>query len=205
MRQALGLIETQGLIGAIEASDVMLKAAEVHLIGKEIIGGGLVTVLVEGDVAAVKTAVDAGSAAVKTLSQPSLLSSHVIPRPDCELEAIMPKNEYQEEIVIVVEEEEGSQLIENSSPETSLTEDVVLEDEVQLLETIPEELTKEQQLAKWMEDGQEDLAKQWLEGKKVSELRVLAKKCPNFPLTKKEVHQVSKRKLIDIVLTYFKK
>lgn len=197
MKQALGLIETQGLIGAIEASDTMLKSAEVHLIGKEIVGGGLVTVLVEGDVAAVKTAVDAGSAAVNNLSEASLLSSHVIPRPDCGLDVIMPKNEQQE---VVVES-----LVEEEHVEQEVVESIVVEEEIEVLKDNSEELTKEQQLEKWIKEGQEDKAKEWLEAKKVSELRVIAKKCPDFPLTKKEVHQVSKRKLIDIMLTHFKK
>ena len=77
--KALGLIETKGLIGCIEAGDAMVKAANVRMIGIERIGGGLVTVLVDGDVGAVKAAVDAGSAAAKKVGE--VLSVHVIPRP----------------------------------------------------------------------------------------------------------------------------
>ena len=77
--KALGLIETRGLIGSIEAGDAMVKAANVRIIGIERIGGGLVTVLVDGDVGAVKAAVDAGSAAAKKVGE--VLSVHVIPRP----------------------------------------------------------------------------------------------------------------------------
>lgn len=80
--KALGLVETKGLLAAIEASDVMLKTAEVSLTQKEIVGGGLVTVMVAGDVAAVKTAVDAAASAVNKLGESLLLSTHVIPRPD---------------------------------------------------------------------------------------------------------------------------
>lgn len=79
MNNALGLIETKGLVGSIEAGDSMVKAANVKIIGVEKIGGGLVTVMVEGDVGAVKASVDAGSAAAKRVGE--LISVHIIPRP----------------------------------------------------------------------------------------------------------------------------
>ncbi len=85
---ALGMIETKGLIGAIEAADAMVKAANVTLVGKELVGGGLVTVLVRGDVGAVKAATDAGAAAAERVGE--LLSVHVIPRPHSEVETILP-------------------------------------------------------------------------------------------------------------------
>ena len=90
-QQALGLIETKGLVGAIEAADAMVKAANVALIGKEHVGGGLVTVMVRGDVGAVKAATDAGAAAAGRVGE--LLSVHVIPRPHSEVEFILPKLE----------------------------------------------------------------------------------------------------------------
>lgn len=90
MKNAIGLIETRGLVGAIEAADAMVKAANVKLIGKEQIGGGLVTVIVEGDVGAVKAATDSGAAAAKRVGE--LLSVHVIPRPHGELDRILPKS-----------------------------------------------------------------------------------------------------------------
>ncbi|MGH9253334.1 MAG: BMC domain-containing protein [Vicinamibacterales bacterium] len=86
---ALGMVETKGLIGSIEAADAMVKAANVVLIGKEYIGGGYVTVLVRGDVGAVKAATDAGSAAARRVGE--LISVHVIPRPHSEVEKILPK------------------------------------------------------------------------------------------------------------------
>ena len=85
---ALGMIETKGLVGAIEAADAMVKAANVSLIGKVLVGGGLVTVMVRGDVGAVKAAVDAGSAAAKRIGE--LVSVHVIPRPHTDVEYILP-------------------------------------------------------------------------------------------------------------------
>ncbi len=88
-KQALGMVETKGLVGAIEAADAMVKAADVRLIGKERIGSGLVTVMVRGDVGAVKASVDAGAAAAKRIGE--LVSVHVIPRPHEDVEGILPQ------------------------------------------------------------------------------------------------------------------
>ncbi len=85
---ALGMVETLGLVGAIEAADAMVKAANVRLIGKERIGGGFVTVMVRGEVAAVKSACDAGAAAAAKVGE--LKSVHVIPRPHEDVELILP-------------------------------------------------------------------------------------------------------------------
>jgi ethanolamine utilization protein EutM len=87
--EALGMIETKGLVGAIEAADAMVKAANVTLIGKEQIGGGYVTVMVRGDVGAVKAAVDSGAVAAKEVGE--LVSVHVIPRPHADIEKILPQ------------------------------------------------------------------------------------------------------------------
>jgi ethanolamine utilization protein EutM len=86
---ALGMIETKGLIGSVEAADAMAKTANVVLVGKEYIGAGYVTVMVRGDVGAVKAATDAGAAAARRVGE--LVSVHVIPRPHVEVERILPK------------------------------------------------------------------------------------------------------------------
>ena len=88
-QEALGMVETKGLIGSVEAADAMVKAANVILIGKEYIGAGYVTVMVRGDVGAVKAATDAGAAAARRVGE--LVSVHVIPRPHAEVEKILPK------------------------------------------------------------------------------------------------------------------
>lgn len=88
-KEALGMIETRGLVGAIEAADAMVKSANVTLIGYEKIGSGLVTVMVRGDVGAVKAAVDAGSCAAEKVGE--IVSQHVIPRPHTDVEKILPK------------------------------------------------------------------------------------------------------------------
>lgn len=87
--KSLGLIETKGLVAAIEAADAMVKAANVQLLGKENIGAGYITVIVEGDVGAVKAAVDAGASAAKRVGE--VVSVHVIPRPHADIEALVQK------------------------------------------------------------------------------------------------------------------
>ena len=88
MGEALGMVETKGLVAMIEASDAMVKAAQVTLVGYERIGSGLVTTIVRGDVAAVKAATDAGAAAARRVGE--LVSVHVIPRPHTNLEDALP-------------------------------------------------------------------------------------------------------------------
>jgi ethanolamine utilization protein EutM len=89
--EALGMVETRGLIGSIEAADAMVKAANVILIGKEYIGAGYVTVFVRGDVGAVKAATDAGAAAARRVGE--LVSVHVIPRPHTDVEGVLPSGQ----------------------------------------------------------------------------------------------------------------
>jgi ethanolamine utilization protein EutM len=86
--EALGMVETKGLVGSVEAADAMVKAANVVLVGKEYIGAGYVTVMVRGDVGSVKAATDAGAAAARRVGE--LVSVHVIPRPGAEVEKILP-------------------------------------------------------------------------------------------------------------------
>jgi microcompartment protein CcmL/EutN len=88
MNEALGMVETRGLVAAIEAADAMVKAANVQLIGSEKIGSGLVSVMVRGDVGAVKAAVEAGGAAASNLGE--VIATHVIPRPHADVEKLLP-------------------------------------------------------------------------------------------------------------------
>ena len=87
MKEALGLVETRGFVGAIEAADAMVKAANVRLVGKEKTGSGLVTVMVRGDVGAVKAATEAGAEAARRVGE--LVSVHVIPRPHADVEELL--------------------------------------------------------------------------------------------------------------------
>ena len=88
MNEALGMVETRGLVAAIEAADAMVKAANVQLIGSEMIGSGLVSVMVRGDVGAVKAAVEAGGAAAANLGE--VVATHVIPRPHTDVNKLLP-------------------------------------------------------------------------------------------------------------------
>jgi len=88
--EALGMVETKGFVGAVEAADAMVKAANVQLLGKEYIGAGYVTIFVRGDVGAVKAATDAGAAAARRVGE--LISVHVIPRPHAEVERVLPNS-----------------------------------------------------------------------------------------------------------------
>ncbi len=88
-KEALGMVEVKGLVAAIEAADAMVKAANVRLVGKEKVGSAIVTILVRGDVGAVKASTEAGAVAAKRLGE--LLGVHVIPRPHDDVEAILPK------------------------------------------------------------------------------------------------------------------
>lgn len=135
--QAIGLIETKGLIASIESADVMLKAADVKLISKTLVGGGLVTITVEGDVAAVKASVDAAVSAVERLGMDLLISNHVIPRPvdsirdlfdekdkvytetSCEniIEDDIIKQDSLEEESLTYEENEISEIVEDKTQE----------------------------------------------------------------------------------------
>ena len=98
---ALGLIETRGLVGSIEAADAMVKAANVVLVGQEQVGGGLVTVMVRGDVGAVKAATDAGAESAAKVGE--VISVHVIPRPHAEVEAILPRSSSQTEKTLTLD------------------------------------------------------------------------------------------------------
>lgn len=103
MSQAIGMIETKGLVGAIEAADAMIKAANVKLIKQEFIDGGIVTIIVQGDVGAIQAAVDAGREAAKRVGE--LLGAHVIPRPDESVYKMIEPLDYE-----VYQEQQQSQV-----------------------------------------------------------------------------------------------
>ncbi|AWI07129.1 BMC domain-containing protein [Clostridium drakei] len=116
--QSLGLIETKGLLAAIEAADTMVKSADVSIIEKTYVGGGLVTISITGDVGAVKSAIEAGAAAVKKLDEQALVSEHVIPRPHEEVKNIIGTNDPKDESTNV-EDTNKAEVIETKSTEKS--------------------------------------------------------------------------------------
>jgi microcompartment protein CcmL/EutN len=177
--QALGLIETKGLIAAIESADAMLKAADVRLLEKTIVGGGLVAVAVTGDVAAVKAAVDAGAAAVVRIGSTLLISQHVIPRPHEELGSMIGPGE------------------DPKDPEELVTEDPEAEE---IIET-EEALHHKEAVDKMMLECGLDETIAALGKLKVMELRNLARRYMDFGITGRAVSKADKR----LLLTEFRK
>lgn len=155
MQQALGLIETKGLLAAIESADAMLKAAEVSLLERTLVGGGLVTISVTGDVAAVKASVEAGVAAVSRIDASLLVSDHVIPRPHMELDdVILPaeplkdRNAPAKEPLKQAEPETEPEPEITAEPETVTEPEVTVEPETIIKpETIAETETAEPETA----------------------------------------------------------
>lgn len=196
--QALGIIETKGVLAAIEAADAMLKAADVSLLEKTKVGGGLIAVTVTGDVAAVKAAVDAAAAAVERINGAALITRHVIPRPHDELTAVISggtPGEPEEEPVPETEEESsreeaGEILIEDA------TEDSFGEPET--VDTIKRETAD-----LWMkQDGLEETMK-ILEDMKVTELRTLAREYPGLSIAGREISKANKTLLLEEFRKYY--
>ena len=176
MELALGLIETKGLVGAIEAADAMTKTANVQLIGKEYAKGGLVTVKVMGETAAVKAAVDAGAAAAQRVGQ--LISVHVIPRPDEQTDLVVfdyavRRPEKDEPISEIPKKKRGRK------PKS----------EPNLFDTI-EKVDKEEVDPKTLDYNE-------LEGMTVEELRRLARKTKGFPIYGREISKANKSTLLN--------
>lgn len=133
--QALGLIETRGLLAAIEGADAMVKSANVNIIEKTHIGGGLVTVLVTGDVGAVKAAVESGVAAINKLDAEALVSNHVIPRPHCEVESIIGDQVKPEEVEDITSNEDQCDEVVEITEEVEVVEEEVINDEISNTDT----------------------------------------------------------------------
>ncbi len=183
--QALGFIETKGVLAAVEAADAMLKAADVSLLEKTKVGGGLVSVTVTGDVAAVKAAVDAGAAAVERINDAALITRHVIARPHDELTAVIgggaPDEPEKEPVPEITEEP-----VEESSNEPE-TVDTIKRETVDL----------------WMkQDGMEETMK-ILEDMKVTELRTLAREYPEFSIAGREISKANKTLLLEEFGKYY--
>ncbi|EPY2303516.1 BMC domain-containing protein [Clostridium sporogenes] len=143
--QALGLIETKGLLAAVEAADTMVKSADVSIIEKTYVGGGLVTISVTGDVGAVKASIEAGVAAVKKLDEGFLVSEHVIPRPHEELESIIgpntpPEDPSSNDNTENVEDAEDTEAVEKAE-DTEKVENTKAVDSVEDTESV--EVTKD--------------------------------------------------------------
>ncbi len=206
---ALGMIETKGLVGSIEAGDAMVKAANVTLIGKVHVGGAYVTVMVRGDVGAVKAATDAGAAAAQRVGE--LISVHVIPRPHHEVEYILPslpfmdddddgpvspldggetEPEVEDAAVLEAETESAEEEAEEVSPAEEAEEASVEEPEE------AEEATDVASEVKSAKSSEVDIAKE-LEGLAVKELRKIARKTEGIGIVGREISAANKKMLIN--------
>jgi microcompartment protein CcmL/EutN len=182
MKQAVGMLETKGLLAMIEAADVMLKSSEVQLLGKKKVGGGLNTVLITGDVAAVKTAVQAAAASVERLGADLLAGAHVIARPE-----VAP------ELFVQAKTLEKPKLdpAELDSEET-----------IEVVEPIKPEPIEEIYAAEEHEVDPKAALIQELNQMKVVDLRKLAKEQTNFSIAKKDIYRTSKEKLIAALIDF---
>lgn len=196
--KALGLIETIGLIAAIESADAMLKAADVRLLEKTYVGGGLVTVVVTGDVSAVKAAVEAGGAAVRKLEGTLLLSEHVIPRPDNGLEDVMVSEVSIKQEALPIEVPILEEIIEDLKEE--VLEEIIASVETEPIQIAAEECHKETVDQLVQEQGLKQ-AMEILKKLKVIKLRNLAREYKEFGVVGRLISKADK----NLLLTEFEK
>ncbi len=194
MLLALGLIETKGLVGAIEAADAMVKAANVKLLGKERATGALINVRVVGEVAAVKSAVDAGAAAAQRVGE--LVSAHVIPRPDDQLEDLVysfPKGGgmHRKREQRRKEVQESKKVVEETVHEEK--EEVK---EVEIKEEPVVESKPQEPKAETLFGAPEIPPKEELEKMNVHQLRHLAREFENFPIKGREISKANRQTLL---------
>jgi len=212
MHTALGLIETKGLVAAIEAADTMVKASNVKLLGKEVTQAALVTIIVTGDVAAVKSAVDAGAAAAKRVGE--VISTHIIPQPDSQISIIIPEIDSQEII-----SKHLSSTAKESVQKTTVAKEtkkrpiikIKVESEEQKSETSSETIarlrkealgdkvvdTKEENVKEFSkEKGTSNLDLNELESMNVHQLRKLARSIEGFPIQGREISRANRSTLL---------
>lgn len=192
--EALGMIETRGLVAAIESADAMLKAANVTLVEKTLVGAGLVMVAVTGDVAAVKAAVDAGAAAAARVGE--LVSVHVIPRPDGSMEGIIGGglNRPKEEKATL---KQPSKITSKAMP--------VEKTEVIVKKTLAAPADPYDKIAELEAAGDIDGIEELLNTIPVRQLRQLARKYPNLGIAGREISAANKEQLIANMMNYFSK
>lgn len=216
--QAIGLIETRGLVTAIEAADAMTKSADVKIIEKTYVGGGLVTIVITGDVGAVKAAIEAGSASVKQINEEFLISEHVIPRPHEELECIVgntTKNEVEENELTIEEENEDdntSILEDEKESEEELEGEEILEENQENFNDDLNKLPKNNSQGMHKQDvdnlvNMEGLEKaiSTLSKLKVVKLRNLAREYEDFVIKGRAVSKADKKLLIAKFKAYYEK
>ena len=201
--KALGLIETKGTLAAVEAADAMVKAADVTLVEKTRVGGGLVTITVTGDVAAVQAAVDAGAAAVERIAASSLAAKLVIPRPHEELEILFtPKGPGGKTDPGVTDEEELEEGAAVGETVEEVVGDVVGEVEEFPHPALPEKLDR-QTLDSIIEKYGIAEGMAMADGLKVTALRTLAREYGELKISGREVSKANKQLLLEELKNYY--
>lgn len=201
--QALGMIETRGLTGAVEALDAMLKSANVTFVSKEKVGSGLITIMVTGDIGAVKASVDAGAAAAERLSQ--LVGVHVMARPHDDLELILKEENKENQEESLKEElkiEKKDELLENKSLEATVVEEKKEGNEA-LEEKKNKELSKKYLESSFEKEGLEFIEKE-IKKASFNNLKKLIKEYSDISIAKKDFAKINKDTLIEKLLTYYK-
>lgn len=204
---ALGMIETKGLIAAIEACDVMLKTANVSLVGKRKSTATLVTILITGDVGAVKASVEAGAAAAEKVTPGSLLSAHVIPRPIKDIDKAFgpgdtpkkPSGSGEKTVDEVAYDDEV--VTESAATAEAVPESVAIIEEIEEPATVEETVQVEAITA---DDDSTQLSVENLQQMSVSELRKLARRQPNLGISGRRISSANKQVLINYLEAYYK-
>lgn len=206
-KQALGLIETYGYVGAVMAADVCLKAANVSLINCEMTGGGLVSIKICGDVGAVKASIESAEIAVKKMR--CLVSAHVIPRPAEELKQIIYMGDQQRANINISEVQIKEVLQETievqiSIDEAGLPEGEIIADEVTTDEIIVNEVITNESESMETDFKVIEMPKEARElmGMRVVDLRILARQLEGIPLDKNEIRFARKDELVKTIMTY---
>lgn len=221
--QAIGMIETKGLLAAIESADSMTKSANVQILEKVYVGGGLVTIIVNGDVGAVRAAVDAGVAAVKTLGEEFLISEHIIPRPHEDLKAIMEFGQKKEEIKenitdvevkeqilekeIVVEKieetESEDEIFSDSLEADSQVENLEIVEEEKIEIAIEEKKFTRKDIEEYLRENKKEEIISELNILKISKLRKLLKEYQELNLSNRTISKLNKENLINRILEFY--
>lgn len=196
--KAFGMIETKGLIAAIEGADVMTKTSNVSLLEKIHIGAGLVTITISGDVGAVKSAVDAGVSAINNLGEGFLVSSHVIARPHEELK----------DIFIIEKNGLAKEQNRDFSEADKLEVEEIVEQEVEEIQlvNIPEdkkEVIDKDLIERWIKEEKINELEEKLNSLKISEVRKILKECKELGLTGKQISKLSKEMIIKKIFEYY--
>lgn len=190
--RALGLIETYGFIGAIEAADVMLKVANVSLLKLEKVHGGLVTVSIEGDVGAVKVAVEAGASAVQRFGTEFLHSSHVIPRPDQQLSSILDENTEMS----LLQDEPTKEVTVAHLPNVSKATDKIVEAEEHVTDSIEEPIVNVTTVKEY---------RRQLERTKAADLRAMISDNENISIAEEKLSSLVRKTMIAMLVDDYSK